>query len=67
MSDIMFPEPEIQPIKGGWMAMTPRSFKYRFAVIGASKEDALDRFASESRCWEELDQRVQFAKVSASR
>jgi hypothetical protein len=48
--------PTLTPMGGGfrWMAQPPRESRLRVAVIGKSKDDALDRYRESLTAWSEL-------------
>jgi len=49
----MLLSPDLRPRAcGGWMAMSPQTEALRFCVLGATENEARDRFKSSLACWE---------------
>lgn len=48
--------PELRAVKGGWMAISAPGSRLRIAVIGESKNEALERFAEELQAWAVLEE-----------
>jgi len=46
--------PDLLPILGGWMAVSPRDSSLKIGVIGATKQEAEVSFQEAWRAWEAL-------------
>ena len=59
------PEPVIVPIRGGFLANTPKVSAYQFATTGRTVDEAMSRFRMELGCWRELRDRLAVADATA--
>lgn len=66
MSENVFPDPTIHPVKNGYLARTPQECRYQFAVVRGSKEDAARHYEDERVGWAELHRCKQLSSDPVS-